>query len=680
VTVSAAVDGTTDASSQINQLLGTYGMTAVYSGAPLEMDYLGQSFYGMWQELNAGNGFTVAQTVTPGSSFTMNRIVLPLQATTGDGADVTIGLWTDSGGNPGTLIAETVFPADFFDAPVMEIPMLTNIITGTGSMTAGSTLLTGNSTQTFQTTDPAGQPINWTAGGAFIAVVGAGEDGSTRFTTVSAYDNSEFLTLAESASVSVTNATWVFFPGTAVAWEYDIHCNVVGQLGSISLYGGIQSNGYLYVAGGDDGNNPPPNQPSTAYQRFNGITLEGWQAAPSLPTPNITAVSSGADTSLAGAGQAIAGGLWVVTGGNPSNIGTPPACYDSVFTAPIINATVGAWSTQTAFPQVVTDCASTTDGTNIWILGGNNSSVAPFYNTVYYNTVSNNQLGDTWTTTTPLPYHFNNPSAVYLNGWVMLFGGLISDTDTYPPYTFIANSGGRNGGTPTLSQWYAGPDMPYGMDTQQITTIGNNILVAGNTYGGSGPTNLVMFTNLSADGSFTPWTLLPFTNNKYDAQAMFAFANGTGAYKLYLTNSGGSTEYMGESTTAYLVPLYSIPLVAALTEGTTYHIVISSSPSPGSSSSVLMNYSYGATQHAKLLYTGLPNLQVPLQIYGSGQTGNLIHLWVDNGDKWSYLVWDSPLIDRYQTIQWLGEYDETIRSTSTLTYSGTSLVSVNQDV
>jgi hypothetical protein len=93
-----------------------------------------------------------------------------------------------------------------------------------------------------------------------------------------------------------------------------------------------------------------------------------------------------------------------------------------------------------------------------------------------------------------------------------------------------------------------------------------------------------------------------------------------------------------------------------------------------------MNYSYGATQHAKLLYTGLPNLQVPLQIYGSGQTGNLIHLWVDNGDKWSYLVWDSPLIDRYQTIQWLGEYDETIRSTSTLTYSGTSLVSVNQDV
>ena len=93
-------------SNWVQQFLGTHGITAVYEGSPI---VLANTQFVAAMSLF---GYTYDQPFAM-SGTELDRLTLPLLAL-GNGADVTVALYADSGGVPtGAALATTVIPAEF---------------------------------------------------------------------------------------------------------------------------------------------------------------------------------------------------------------------------------------------------------------------------------------------------------------------------------------------------------------------------------------------------------------------------------------------------------------------------------------------------------------------------------------------------------------------------------------
>src|ERR1051326_5756695 len=92
---------------QINQFMGTHGVTPIYQGNSA-VTPVGSGGDAWAYELSTQ---AISQPITM-SGTTIGRVVVPLLPV-GAGADLTVSLCSDSGGVPGVVIARTKVPASW---------------------------------------------------------------------------------------------------------------------------------------------------------------------------------------------------------------------------------------------------------------------------------------------------------------------------------------------------------------------------------------------------------------------------------------------------------------------------------------------------------------------------------------------------------------------------------------
>ncbi len=344
--------GAVDASAQLNQLLGTHGVTAVYQGNALITPFGTGGLNGQHnlQKYDFSQPFVLSGT-------TVGRVVVPVTAY-GTGADLIVTLCADSSGVPGAAINQTRIPANWITelSAVTALPGVQVIpppmqYTGNPLGVAqfnefhiGVTAQHAWPYPTSGTGGPSTGPCSCYAGNFFIQM--GGSNGSTFFNNVFTipFDNAgnvsaavpqQGLPVATDGSASavvvteasgtltvviagggtatgvITNAVYTatFDPaaGSTSAWTTQANLPGTNQYSSMATY-----NGYVYLAGAANGTFPAN---GVYYAQVQNGQITAWNAGPSLPAFYTAGQPTGFSYSAASNGF-----LFVFGGFNGANI------------------------------------------------------------------------------------------------------------------------------------------------------------------------------------------------------------------------------------------------------------------------------------------------------------------------------------------------------------------------
>lgn len=363
--------GAVDASAQLNQLLGAHGITVVYQGNQILTPFGSGGLNGRHPMYTADYSQPFVMSGT-----TIGRVGVPVTAT-GNGSDLIVSLYTDSGGVPGTLITRTRVPATWIN----ELAAVTTLETTTFAIETME--YTGNplalaqynpfhlnimiianpwSYPTSGSGGPSTGPCSCYFGNYFIQM--GGSSGATYFSNVYTiqFDDAGVLSQAvpqqslpiatdgtssavvvvdpttgdstvvlaggsTSAGVltsAVYTAAFDGASGTTSAWTTQTSLPGTNQYSSMATY-----NGYVYVMGGANGTYPTN---GVYYAQVQNGQINSWTAGPSLPSFFTGGLSTGFAYSAASNGF-----LFVFGGFNGVSLNT--CAY-----APInANGSLGAW-------------------------------------------------------------------------------------------------------------------------------------------------------------------------------------------------------------------------------------------------------------------------------------------------------------------------------------------------
>lgn len=303
--------------------------------------------------------------------------------------------------------------------------------------------------------------------------------------------------------------------------------------------------------------------------------------------------------------------------------------------------TVGAWSSQAAFPYL-TDCGGVaTNGETIYVVGagfGGDDNAAG--NTVTWTTVSNGQI-TAWNVGTALPNQLSQVNLGVVGGFLVVAGGVNGNTGPVTTtYYAVINSDG------SVGKWLPGPTLPDvsydGNSALQIAVTPSGILVAG-----KGGDNEVFALAFDENGP-SAWTS-QLSANINSGSGWAAFATGAGQWQMFsMLHGGTSNTYY--TTTLFQQPMISVPLPATgLTNGATYHVLIQQqggdsnnyvrvttdvdvfSGNPTALTSPRLGYTWTAQTSGTA---------VPLAVFNQTVVGNKpLHTWEDGGLRVSTLIY-----------------------------------------
>ncbi len=304
----AAVNGP----SQAAQFLASHGITPVYAGNQIVTSLGNADFQGVdW--VNLGVSDVDQPFIMPAGETAVGRVTLPLSPA-GNGADVTVSLCADSGGNPGTVLASTRVPA----------PWLAQLCAPSG-LAAGGPLATAQSgtmafgagvntawAQPAVSLNGAGNyatPVSsgnytillggWdaTAGAAIATVATVAYLGSG---TVSAPVPQPSLPQAAYWAMACATADTVILAGGtngiahyATAWtaSWDPSTGTVGAwtaqapLPAVTVTGAMAAWGSTVYAAGGNAAAPATSTAAVWYASAVNGQVQSWTAGPSLPAP-----------------------------------------------------------------------------------------------------------------------------------------------------------------------------------------------------------------------------------------------------------------------------------------------------------------------------------------------------------------------------------------------------------
>lgn len=368
-------------SGHLNQLLGAHGVTAVYEGAQIVTPSGAQNF--TWTAY--GNSTDLSQPFTM-SGTALGRVEVPLQPN-GNGADVLVSLYADSGGSPN--IAAGALASTFLSAQYL------NQVCAPDGLANGGPLATANSYTRYFTssvTSTAYQPPVGGPGG-----IGGGNSALISGSYISLIGGSD--------SLGFTNAAFTIqYTGGGVL------AKGVSQpsLPTATQYGAISGNtSSMFYLGGVTGASSPNAVTAVYSGAWNANTgqIASWSSQTALPA----ATTNGA--------SALYNGVYLyLVGGSPSTTAPP---VSTVYVNTISNSQLGAWSTTTSLPVGLNNPYLTIVGNWLVAAGGNSANaitVTPV-NTVYYAAINPNTgaLG-AWQTGPALP----TAVSVYEPGWNMV--------------------------------------------------------------------------------------------------------------------------------------------------------------------------------------------------------------------------------------------------------------------
>lgn len=140
----------------------------------------------------------------------------------------------------------------------------------------------------------------------------------------------------------------------------------------------------------------------------------------------------------------------------------------------IYNTTTDVWSTGTPIPLAVTHMGVTVVGTDIWVVGGfagNHPGVATNLVQIY------NTVTDSWSNGPALPAPRGSGAAVFNNGKIHFFGGLLPDrvTDTDEHYILDINNQGLG--------WVAAAALPNGRNHLSGASFNGLVYAIGGQHG-----------------------------------------------------------------------------------------------------------------------------------------------------------------------------------------------------
>jgi hypothetical protein len=363
----------------INQLLGNHAQAEVYKGNQIVTPAGAQSL--LWTDY--GNTTDLSQPFTM-SGTTLGRVEIPLQPN-GNGANVLVSLYRDSGGSPNLAagaICSTLLPAAY----------LNQVCAPNGLANGGPLATSANYTRYFTggTTTTAYLP----------PVFGAGGIGGAN----SAFASGNYIVLCGGADgIGVTNAVYsiqyqgggviakgVSQPVLPVATEFGAIC---GTTSSMYYLGGITTAS-------------SPNAVTAVYSGAwdaNTGLIGSWSSQTALPV----ALCNGSAAVWNGTYLYHVGGA----AGSPSG-----SVVSTVYLNVISNGQLGAWSTTASLPVALQNAYVTIIGNWLIVAGGNSaagSGTSPV-STVYYSQIntSTGALG-TWQTGPSMPTAAN----IYEPGW-----------------------------------------------------------------------------------------------------------------------------------------------------------------------------------------------------------------------------------------------------------------------
>jgi hypothetical protein len=346
--------------SQVTQFLTAHGITAVYAGTQI-ITPSGNAGYGYgdidWVSLGTSD---VDQPFTmPGGETAIGRVTVPLSPA-GAGADVTVSLCADSGGNPGAVIASARIPAAW-------IAQLT-----APSGLPGGPLATAQSA-TLRMNDVAGIP--WASPVSSL--------GSPSLPTSASSGDFIIQAGGQDGGSVVASAFTVGWGGGAAIGTVLPQPAVPQATGTGTL---IATPDTLVLAGG---------QPSLST-----VTADAWTAA-WAPATGIT----GAWTSQAPLPQALTGAAGAVSGdtvyviGGAGTASGPPGT--SVYYATVSNGQVTAWSTGPPLPAARYGMIAGV--VNGWLVAAGGGDLSGYYAGAWLAPVNPDGSLGAWLPGPPLP-------------------------------------------------------------------------------------------------------------------------------------------------------------------------------------------------------------------------------------------------------------------------------------
>lgn len=408
----------TNHANQVDQLLGTHGITALYTGSALVTPSGGANF--TW--LSYGTTTDLDQPFTlPGGHTSIGRVIIPVNPV-GNGADLLVGLYPDNGSgapNTASLLSGTVIPASWIN----NLSAPSGISNGGPLATArfNTLYMSGGFTQTTWAA-PSGGPggsattASQTTSGNFIITAGGSDPASN--VSVATVVTSQY------AGGGVEQLS-VPQPSLPVGTEG----GVIAATASALVYAG---GGTQPTVGGSVVT--PVAAVWTASWNPNTGAIGSWSAQTSLPQPAYQC-----------SGATYNNTVYVVGGQN--NTGT----LNTVYYATINNGQISAWSQGSALPTAVILPTVAVIGNWLIVVGGLNAGS----NTgAYYAPLNPDGSPGAWNTAPSLP----SAVSAYNSGWnavtagnvmALLTGttGGIGFSDAVQMLTFTA--------TGPADQWYS---------------------------------------------------------------------------------------------------------------------------------------------------------------------------------------------------------------------------------
>jgi len=347
-----------NASAQVDQLLGTHGITPVYSGVKLVRPLGGSNL--QWHTF--GNTTDIDQPfILPGGSTSIGRVTVPIMPT-GKGADLLVTLYPDNGSgapNVNIPLASTFIPAAWISSMAAPLglpaggPVASpkfNTLSGTGGI--------GAQPWAGPVGDASGiaQNSSMTVSGNYIITAG----GFTT-TSVAAVNTIPYLggttigrgipqpplpTATNYGTLVATPTSLIYAGGIAsgprvsTVWvaSWDPNAGKVGSWSSQAALpyapaaaSGAVWNNTMYILGGSDGTN---NFNSVYYTSVPNGQITAWTAGPPLPQA-LNSVICG-----------VVGNWLVAVGGSTSgNTSAPVQSTASYYSAIQPDGSLGAWQT-----------------------------------------------------------------------------------------------------------------------------------------------------------------------------------------------------------------------------------------------------------------------------------------------------------------------------------------------
>ena len=353
----------TNASAQINQHLGTHGITPIYDGTQV----LTPGGNGNFTWVTYGDGFDLAQSFVL-SGTAVSRVTIPVKPV-GNGADLLVSLYSDSGGSPNLAagaLAATMLPA-----------ALSGQLAAPSGLTGGGPLATAKYNSGYLThgvtTNPYPVPTagaggvsvlsSFTVSGNFIISVGGGQP--------------------PSATASPSVNTFQYVGSGTLAPPVPQPSLPVGNNGpAIAVAGGT-----LVVMGGGigaTGSTPVATVWTASWDANNGI-VGSWSAQTALP-----------GTSQFGGAAGYNGFVYYLGGTNGStNLAT-------VYYSPVVNGQINTWTSGPSLPVALSNPMVTAINGFLFVIGGLNNSLA-VVGTVYYAAINTDGSLGPWQTGPALP-------------------------------------------------------------------------------------------------------------------------------------------------------------------------------------------------------------------------------------------------------------------------------------